>query len=300
MRFKDYIQESEGELSFDELIKMVKQRCKPFVKNLPDRPAIRGIIDTKGGFYPQTKNRKAANSAPWLVFLLNAGIEGALGVQDVRSRAVFCSGRPEVTAGYGDTYFFFPAGNFDCVWSTAISDPFTWDVKILRELANDIMDTTKYPGGGLLDVIETAFDQLAKRSTVEAFLAKDKQAMKLADDVFKKGYAMNEEPPMDNFGETLVDEEPPMDNFGETLVDAVKEFFKRHYTKGDFNRGIESGNEIMVYESAGYVIIPAYLVRQHFFPENGFSKYSSSFYEKAWAKLIEMLRPGSDGNSEKA
>lgn len=154
--FKSFLAESDDrQMSFDDMIEIIKRDCKPWldvVKNLPrgKRMIYRGMSTASTASLNKKSvrvNREPRHSDKWLHDLLNNFLFKKFGTK-YRSEALFVTPSTTVAKGYthkrgetfdtGAVYLIFPIGSVDYCFSETTKDV-TWDImaNIMPELHYD-------------------------------------------------------------------------------------------------------------------------------------------------------------------
>jgi hypothetical protein len=175
MRLENYIAErSSREMTRDDIIKIIKSDCRPFLRKL-DKNRIRllyrgtqhwlGDFNTIKKFIPR-KHRKPSDMNELDHEMLNKSFYKKFGWKP-RSEGVFCTGSSGTASGYGNDYIFFPIGDFEFVWSPTIDDlyDYTHTRKPIGSIfLKDFYDETvdKYINSGLATAIAKRYEIMVR------------------------------------------------------------------------------------------------------------------------------------------
>src|SRR5574343_246802 len=120
MKFKKYMNENENEL--ENAIASIKKDCQPFLKECKI-PIYRGIYFAEKTLIEKTprQDRRPKDMPEYLHKILDSLFNEHFGWKP-RSNGVFCSPHFCQAESYGNTYLFFPIGNFDYLYSDNIED----------------------------------------------------------------------------------------------------------------------------------------------------------------------------------
>jgi hypothetical protein len=254
MKFKTFLLQEDSQLSFEEAIKLIAKKCKPFLTEAGPYPMFRGIAKakvTKDGYQVRieeikfTKHptgRPPRDSAVNFNILFDAMIDCAFNIKDVRTHSVFASGNPAIAGGYGTEHVIFPVGNFKYIWSPRVADSVSdwsgWLKPIARfgsqhgaQLSPTILKVMwdKYPG-----------------SEEQYFASKWVDGGRDVVNKTQAAYQYNE------MGMQDIEE-----SVYQMIKDGMKEYGEKSYENNiDLTPAIFSGNEILIHESSGYYSIP--------------------------------------------
>lgn len=197
-------------------------------KGLPLYRGMKPIGQTTANITNPT-NRKPRDSTAAVTAMVNAGVELAFGIVDHRQTSIFVSASPRQAAVYGNVYTLVPKGDYKILWSPEF-----------RDFYNSAYDFCE---------------------TIEHFLNKDfKIYVKDISYTFGSISSSLSDPcsghELISFLKTPAGEKCIEDlGHGFTakeLLSALEKAGKQTYRVGGLAEAMQSQNEIMVYESAGF------------------------------------------------
>ena len=124
MNFKSFINE---EMTNDNILDLLKKDCSEFLKESNGLYLYRGIPNQSNELIKiiPRSDRKPKNSRVKQQELFNEAFEKIHGIKDIRSKAIFSSGRhadTEVYAHGKESYIIFPVDGYTYWWSPNIGD----------------------------------------------------------------------------------------------------------------------------------------------------------------------------------
>jgi hypothetical protein len=283
MRFKNFLAEEESSDSFDDIIKSISVKCKPFLTQSEGNPLYRGINRVKVGadgklvrqtgiasFAPHPKNRPSRDSSVNFNISFDTMMDCAFGIKDVRTHSVFASGNPAIAGSYGDEHVIFPVGEFKYVWSRLVNDSVA---------QNDWLDKIAKYGS-------------QNGETLSGILIKNmwdyypgSEEPHFASSWVKGGNAV--------INKTQAAYEYQFRNTGMDGVEgSVYQMVKAGMTKygnvfyrnnADLTDALISGNEILIYESKGYYSLSIETVMTEYIKDMGKDA------EREWAQMYQYL-----------
>ena len=239
MRFKDFLQEDTN--TFEEILEKIKADCQPFLKEAR-YPVWRGMNGVKSGMLiSHPTDRAPRDSKPYMNMLLNAGIELAFGVRDIRQNCFFGTGDASSVTVYGTPYLIFPRGEFKFIWSPTISDPVD-STKLWRKLALTLKRHKLFN----LDDYHIDPSATIPYTVVRELMAK-------FEDIYSEYGSAG----------AFIEEGD------KELLKAIKESFEELYGVGELDDAIFSQHEIMFYKSNGYYLLSPEQINIAYEIENG-------------------------------
>jgi hypothetical protein len=229
VRFKQFLESRDA--SFLDHLEKVAETCAPFLDNKVSTLFLyRGArdIEQQLTFFAHRKTRTPRDSDAGFNAMFNIGVESLTGVTNIRAKSVFATGNRYETTEYGDPYFFFPCGNFSLVYSKEVCDSYI-DSHVFYER----MDQQLQIGRTTASIMRNFSFRNPGVSIEEATLQmKDQRVME------------------EVFSEVGVNISPS--NFYDAIEHVFKSLSYVQASTPGVNKAIESGNEILVYESDGF------------------------------------------------
>lgn len=262
--FKQFISEASNgilqpqtEFQTLELIaEEIKNKCSDFVKASGGKPVFRGMggpAKKSGDFFftPTPKGRRPTDSDPELNFIMNAGLDAAFGVGDVRQNCFFGTGDQGIAQDYGKIYYIFPTNGFQYLYAKELVDPYGASTEIIRNIADSLNASKKFPDTDWsADAVELLFHQIYANIGF-------KDWQKGYDEGFK-----NSETLLKNLNiilsTTFKKEHKPVSIRAGALAigQALEQFGKRYYKHmNDLKGAIFADTEIMFFDCSGYYAI---------------------------------------------
>lgn len=160
MNFKSFI--NEEELTNENILNLIKKDCSEFLIDSKGQYLYRGIPNQSDEFIKVVprSDRKPKNSSLKQQEMFNTAFEKIHNINDIRSRAVFATGRHSDTEvyAYGKlSYIIFPVNGSTFWWSPIYGDVYIDYKDFLRD--NDYKYNTlrdEWPEGSMEEFIESA------------------------------------------------------------------------------------------------------------------------------------------------
>lgn len=134
MNFKQFLLEEDNltGIHTNDLKKIIQRDCAKYLKEIKDKVLYRGmyLINDKNGNTPSVAkiitriNRRPKNSSSSFHEGFNGAFDELHYVENIRSRATFCTGNQSDAGWYGPTYAIFPIGDYTYWWSPKVIDSF--------------------------------------------------------------------------------------------------------------------------------------------------------------------------------
>lgn len=106
--------------------------CRPYLALIASdrRPLLRGVDPSAPPFFSRDvpRDRRPRNMPTDLHDVADAWFSATFGIR-YRGAAVFCTGRREQAASFGNAYLMFPVGGFRFCWSPFVDDLHAWAVR---------------------------------------------------------------------------------------------------------------------------------------------------------------------------
>ncbi|HEY4478689.1 MAG TPA: hypothetical protein VI775_02505, partial [Candidatus Paceibacterota bacterium] len=102
----------------------IVKECMPFLKESENRSLYRGmkgLVDSVKQISPRS-NRKPLDTKKSHHDIINVEFAKKYNVDNIRSRAVFCTGHTDNAIAFGTLYNIFPIGDYSYWWSDAVLD----------------------------------------------------------------------------------------------------------------------------------------------------------------------------------
>jgi hypothetical protein len=129
MRFQQHIKESNGNTPFIEIIDLIYDKCRPFLKDISKSGKLDGLLFSGRKSYKDyfiralRTDRRPSDTKQNVHEYFDKEFNKKFGFK-ARSNAIFCTGRPSIARSYGNLYCIFPIGKYNFVWSDDIKDLF--------------------------------------------------------------------------------------------------------------------------------------------------------------------------------
>ena len=275
--FKQFITEQQQFFSFEDGLKQIKANCKFFLSESDGVPLYRGMGQQVEGvsWTPHPKNRPPRDSEPEFNFFVNSMFDAAFGIENIRRISFFATGNMWQAENYGKVMFCFPAGKIRWMWSPDINDLFEDQLKVFRQVIQTAELSNLNPR-----VLANIFDNLYSRykSSPHTWV------YDLEDDADEVTLRATRTATVDHkiyFGEAS-----PYNIIHAGLIGAAKDLYRDSTA---LKEAIESGNEIMVYESEGYYLINAETVVNAAIDDGFDVSKSTSTWRHAYEYLLQKL-----------
>jgi hypothetical protein len=274
MRFKTFLKE-ERIVKIDDVLKRISDECQQFLKESKALPLYRGFgnkrnpsPDIGGTFLPHPEDRPALDSSPDFNFMFNAAVDAAFGIRDIRKKSLFCTGDYQTAQQFGTINFIFPAGDIDYIWSPRINDSYDDSTKIKRDIISNLSKAIN--DTELNDMME----YFSKRVSPNDF----------ADIAEEDTIAMGIKDAME--GDRVPPTQAKMANaFGNAINDLYE-------NNNGLDKAIKSKNEILIYKSDGYYLLPIVAVRQMLINDKTMTQLGAEALPLTdlYQKLIDKIR----------
>jgi len=127
MRLKQFINESSGNTSLEEILDLLWTKCNPFLKDLLTNGTFTGFMysgrNDKRDIIKRKvrKDRYPKDTPPVVHEALDEIFDKEFGWK-ARSNAVFCTGDYNQAKEYGNVYMIFPVGKYKLLYNRNIKD----------------------------------------------------------------------------------------------------------------------------------------------------------------------------------
>jgi hypothetical protein len=264
MRFKTFLAE-DNHFSLDEVVALISRHCGSFLKSSGGVPVFRGMKASYGNDvaikFDHPSNRSPKDSSKEFNVMFNAAIEHVHGVQEIRAKSLFASGKPSQAAAYGPLHFLFPIGGFEFMWSPEIIDAWGDDKifygKIMSTIVHDL-NISRMEYNHVLSLKQVISDliDVGHIRTGHQFLTGITNT--LAQKTFATRFNTGRRYEYD-------DREPSIkipDNMFDVLKEGLTEVGSMYRHTGSLVTAIKSKCEIMFYFTEGYFMVPVELLQQ--------------------------------------
>lgn len=274
MRFKEFLNEAGGDLSFEEGFAAIRKDCSTFLRESKEHFMYRGMrgIGSSNQVLemPHRTYRAPKDSTNWFNAVFNAGIDLAFEIENVRSRAIFCTGQPSETASYGEKFAIFPKGDFEFIWSPRLMDSYMWEDDMLHDLIGQLSpmsmgESEKYASiiiDGLRDFI-TRTGSIIHAATI---ILEDDSAL---EEIFQH-------------------EEMDLKPSASDIRSALNDVFRNEYVNDQkIVPALVAGKEILLYQTDGfYAVAVDNLTRWSRANYDNIEKYGDMTSEEIMTKLL--------------
>lgn len=246
MRFKEFLlREEEMLFTLEEGLSNIKKHCHQYLHDVQgaEHWLYRGmkLATNKVIAMDHISERYPRDSAPYFNVFFNAGCDLAFGIPMVRSTSLFCTGDINWSKEYGNTYFVFPQGKYEYIWSPAIADSYIFEdrfyeafSKMLAEISNEPAAMPHQIKNALKDIYNSSGANIRRAVT----------NMKTNDEMIEGSFD-------DNDIHVSIEE----------IDQALKNTFSTLYKQESIKRAIDVGNEILIHDSDGAYFVPRALVQ---------------------------------------
>lgn len=153
MNFKSFITESA-----DDIFQTVHRDCSMFLAEVGKVGMYRGIKNPPSGVLNRitpVTGRKPLSTSIELHNFFNQAFKEVHGVENIRSRAVFCAGTVN-NSYYGHMHRIFPVGHYEYWWSPKVHDLFEdlQDVDLEMDEVKHFVKKVKYRNEGLTTALK--------------------------------------------------------------------------------------------------------------------------------------------------
>lgn len=252
LTFKRFLTESETP-TMAEIRARLGRECAQFMAQAHGLPAYRGIngVDDPWGqeLHPHPNGRFPLSSSNGFVTMFDSMAELGLEEKRIRSHTMFMSGHARSARVYGKLHYVFPKGDLKCIWGPQIKDSYINDTFMHQAIGDSITSGLRRD-----DVrvelspsdIETFFLMMDKRFGSDWMHHVDVE--KNCRDILVATLA--------DGSPTTRTRIPPSVKIFPIVRAALHKTFNLLYPPGTLLGGLESGSEILVYESRGYYALP--------------------------------------------
>ena len=163
MKITELFESEQVADNFDDMVKLIKRDCQPFLKEGKHYLVFRGMKNKAEYFKQSVRQDRLSKNMPKAAHnLIDEWFEEKFGFK-ARSTAVFAVGDFHTARAYGPVYAIFPIGDFKYVWSGAVNDLFADilpyieddDPKLLKNSIDKFMSNAAYKNKNLLDGIDS-------------------------------------------------------------------------------------------------------------------------------------------------
>lgn len=232
MRLLKFLKESWQMEEEMELWNAIDKDCSKFIKQANETLYRGAYYDGDLGIIKADirQDREPRGTLLHVHDLMNYSFKEVFGLP-LRSCTLFCTGSRDVAEEYGDVYIIYPSNDFQVYWSPYVDD--------------------------LLGVPDDAAFRLAspEAQMLLSFTGKTVGSWSLFESNCRK-YPKLKELANEEFSEVLKtkNEEKIFRAVSEKYPDALIPWIRKVYKKGDINRAMRSGNEIMLDASFYYAV----------------------------------------------
>ena len=253
--FKQFLNEGQ-ELSykFDEGIELIKDHCRDFISLSSEKPLFRGISKltvSKTGithnnvsditWSAHPKNRSPKDSDAAFNFAINAMFDAAFALEDVRKQSIFATGKYSQSVQYGAVMYCFPKGKIRWLWSPKIEDAYEQARSIYENIVKH-STITPIPSCKMHQIFDDL--QMIYRKGPHSWVY-DLEGD--AEEHTVKAVSTAIPNVEETFGKS------PYNAIHTALINTAQDLYSE--SKG-LDAAIASENEIMIYESDGYYMVP--------------------------------------------
>jgi len=267
MRFKTFLTEGY-QYTFNNVVAQIRDECKPFLRQLGERPMYRGIPkvrvsgrnvtehDTEQAhFFEHPVNRSPKDSDPEFNWIFNAMMDMTFSEEAIRRKSLFVTGSSTQAAQYGAVHFVFPVGSFQYLWSPLIEDSY----EDLRKITDVMQEYLEAEG---VNIPSRNFTQLLGKLSekqrdphIWSYDLDGKSESQVEDAAFE---TVKPDTAVESLISRLDQEKTNLYHvLTKAMMDATTELYK---DSKEMAKALLSNNEILVYESRGYYAIPADMV----------------------------------------
>ncbi len=153
MNFKSFITEDYNRQIAVDIVK----ECMPFLKESENRSLYRGmkgLVDSVKQISPRS-NRKPLDTKKSHHDIINVEFAKKYNVDNIRSRAVFCTGHTDNAIAFGTLYNIFPIGDYSYWWSPTIDDLYGELEDMSDYIVADIINSHTFINTDLLKAISS-------------------------------------------------------------------------------------------------------------------------------------------------
>lgn len=275
MRFKEFINES-SDINFEEAFEHIKKECKPFLSAYKENflyRGMKGMHSVQVLEMPHRSYRAPKDSANWFNAFFNAGLDLAYGIENIRSRALFCIGNPSEAANFGSKFAIFPKGDIELVWAPTMQDSFMYDEDIIHDLIKDLL---------LNDSLRLAQIEPYATSIIDGFkelVSKDSSIIGATRRILTDDEDLEEIFKSEDLGAAPTADE---------IRDAMKTRFAELYDNSQrVDQAAKSGKEILLYQTDGFFAVSIdSLVRWSRATYENMEKYGDMTSEEMMSTLL--------------
>lgn len=129
-----------------EVSEMLKRDCAPFIEEMSkmrDKDFLyRGTNKSIINFEKRSvrKNRRPKNTDPQISAFVDSLFMNRFPGKRLRMETVFATASEGDASAYGETYLFFPIGNYECYWNEEVTDLFADIDSLQYEMSEDEVD----------------------------------------------------------------------------------------------------------------------------------------------------------------
>jgi len=153
VNFKSFITEDYNRQIAVDIVK----ECMPFLKESENRSLYRGmkgLVDSVKQISPRS-NRKPLDTKKSHHDIINVEFAKKYNVDNIRSRAVFCTGHTDNAIAFGTLYNIFPIGDYSYWWSPTIDDLYGELEDMSDYIVADIINSHTFINTDLLKAISS-------------------------------------------------------------------------------------------------------------------------------------------------
>lgn len=285
MKFKTFLLQEDSEITFEEAIRSIAKKCKPFLNESEDHPLFRGIalskvtrdgyttFENKILFTQQPEDRQPRDSTLNFNILFDAMIDCVFGIKNIRTHSVFASGNSAIAGGYGTEHIIFPAGEFKYIWSPKINDSVSDTSDMLQKIAR----FGSQHGFHLSAIaMRTMWNKIPSSS--EPYYASEwVEGGKTIVNHTQSAYQYS----TDGLGEDTEE------SIHQMIKDGMFMYGSKFYKSTNLPHAISSGHEILIHESKGYYSLPIKIVLNEYNKARGLK--GSAEWDDMYKFILEEI-----------